>query len=374
MAPVSDAGYSLTPVAEPSLGQLVAMNDTATMAGGAPGCPCQGGTAQPLAPESMAESPGVCDACSGSRVFDGCHLGGECGGDECCDCCRSWSVRAGAVIFQRENDRQRPLVTTPIAAGAAVVPGTVMDASQFNYPMRGGPDIDVIRYGCYFDVEARYFAVDEFTAGFGPTPLTGTGTVLFATPITYGGTSIAAQDISQLRSVEVNLRKEVIPCRLTLLAGYRHFELNEQIFGQISTAAAITSAFTVQAYNRMDGFQLGGEAVLWRPGNGRFHMEGNAKVGVFGDATSNYAASTGIGTVGSTGTHTAFMAEWGITGVVQLTDHLAGRAGYQGFLLDGVALAGEQIGVLDPLAKTASTENSGTPIYHGLVVDLEYSW
>jgi hypothetical protein len=51
-------------------------------------------------------------------------------------------------------------------------------------------------------------------------------------------------------------------------------------------------------------------------------------------------------------------------------------------LLDGVALASEQIGVLNPLAGagagslagTATTENSGTPIYHGLVANLEYTW
>ena len=72
---------------------------------------------------------------------------------------------------------------------------------------------------------------------------------------------------------------------------------------------------------------------------------------MFGDATSNYGTNsvgggpTGVAT--ATGTHTAFMSEWGITGVVQITPHLSGRVGYQGLLLDGVALASQQIGALE---------------------------
>ncbi len=123
----------------------------------------------------------------------------------------------------------------------------------------------------------------------------------------------------------------------------------------------------------MDGFQLGGEAILWRPGGGRFRLEGSAKTGILGDATSNYGNFDTLAAT-STGTHVAFMAEWGITGVVQITQNLAARAGYQGLMLDGVALASEQNGVLNPTAGTGTTENSGTPIYQGLVVNLEYSW
>jgi hypothetical protein len=127
----------------------------------------------------------------------------------------------------------------------------------------------------------------------------------------------------------------------------------------------------------MDGFQLGGEAILWRPAVGRFRLEGGAKAGVFGDATSNYgnvAHPYGTEAAAATGAHAAFMTEWSVTAVVQITPHLAARAGYQGLLLDGVALASQQMGVLSPAFGTGTTENSGTPIYHALVANLEYSW
>jgi hypothetical protein len=369
MAPVLDAGYSLTPMPEPPLGQRIIFNDGTPQA--VPGDASQGGQVQAIVPEGTAESCSACNAGQNANVFDSCHLNNACGGEDCCDCCRTWSVRAGAVILQRQTDPSRALVSN------ATTGATVLDASQFAYPMRGGPDIDLIHHGCNFDIEARYFAVDEFAASAGPFATGGPALIQFATPIAVAADSASASEYSQLRSIEVNLRKEVIPCWLTILAGYRHIELNERILGSTSVVGATTDLFSTQGFNRMDGFQLGGEAVLWRPCC-RFRVEGDAKVGVFNDATSNYGtisvpgAAPAVAT--ATGSHTAFMAEWGITGVLQITPHLAGRAGYQGLLLDGVALASQQMGAMDPLTGAATTVNTGTPIYHGAVVDLEYSW
>jgi hypothetical protein len=117
---------------------------------------------------------------------------------------------------------------------------------------------------------------------------------------------------------------------LTVLAGYRHIDLNERIFGSTSLAGTTTDLFSTEGFNRMDGFQLGGEAVFWRP-SCRFRVEGDAKVGVLGDATSNYGSFHVPGFIPimatSTGTHVAFMAEWGITAVVQINQNL-GRPGW----------------------------------------------
>ena len=364
MAPVSDAGYSLQPVAEPPLGQLLAMNEAASAgAPGAPGCACQNGGVPTLAPQ--AESCSACAAGQSGKVFDNCHLNNVCGSDDCCDGCPTWCVRAGAVFLQRPTDPSHALVTST-RSGA-----TALDASQFTSSIQAGPDIDLIRHGCNFDLEARYFAVGQFSSGVGPNAATG-ATIQFATPILAAADSVAASESSQLWSLEFNVRKEVIPNVLTLLAGYRHIELSEQIFGTTSLVGTTTDTFSTQAFNRLDGFQLGGEAVLWRPCC-RFRVEGDAKVGVFSDATSNFGSDT-AGTASATGTHTAFMTEWGITGVVQITPHLSGRVGYQGLLLDGVALASQQMGAINPLTGAATTVNTGTPIYHGAVADLEYCW
>ncbi len=373
MAPVSDAGYSLTPVAEPPIGQLLALNEAAAAgAPAAPGCACQGGGVSTPEPQAMAGSCSSCDAASNGRVFDSCHLNNACGCDDGCDCCPTWRVRAGAVFLQRPTDPSRALVTNTVTGAS------VLNASQFTSAMQAGPDIDLIYNGCNLGLEARYFAVGQFPSSVGPNATAG-ATLQFATPIAAGATSVSGSESSELWSLEFNVRKEVIPSVLTLLAGYRHIELNERIFGSTSLAGAATDLFSTQAFNRMDGFQLGGEAVLWRPACSRFRLEGDAKVGVFGDATSNYGSNAVVGAAPAaiataTGTHTAFMTEWGITGVVQLTPHLDARVGYQGLLLDGVALASQQMGALNPLTGAATTVNTGTPIYHGAVADLEYCW
>ena len=217
--------------------------------------------------------------------------------------------------------------------------------------------------------------MSHYTSGFLLPPI---GAVLFAGPaffpyVSAGANSVVPFETSELRSFEFNLRKEVSPF-LTIVAGYRHIDLNERIYGQfLSVFIGNLDSFSIQGFNRMDGFQLGSEAILWRPGGGRFWLEGSTKVGVFGDATSNYGNFDAM-VATSTGTHVAFMAEWGVTAVFQITPHLAARVGYEGLLLDGVALASEQIGVLNPVAGTGTTENSGTPIYQGMVANLEYAW
>jgi hypothetical protein len=322
-------------------------------------------TAQP----TVAGSCGDCGAGPGGGVYDSCHLDNVCACDPWCDGCPCWCIRAGAVVLQRQADPSRVLVSN-----ISTTTTTLLDASQFEYPMRAGPDIDVIHHGCNFDVEARYFSVDGFAASVGPTPVTGIGTVHFAAPFALAGTSFSAADSSQLWSGELNLRKEVIPCCLTVLAGYRHIELDERILGTFSAPRVGANTFTVQAFNHMDGFQVGGEGVLWRPCCGRFRLEADAKIGLFDGETSNFGSSTGIGTAAATGGHAVFMAEWGITGVVQITPHLTGRAGYEAFVLDGVGLASRQMANLNPITGTATTETGGCPLYEGFVVALQYCW
>jgi len=60
--------------------------------------------------------------------------------------------------------------------------------------------------------------------------------------------------------------------------------------------------------------------------------------------------------------------------VTQITCHLSARIGYEGLLLDGVAVGSQQLGAINTLAGTATTVNTGTPIYQGAFVDLQYCW
>ena len=259
---------------------------------------------------------------------------------------------------------------------------TVVSASELGGSMRGGLEIDAIRRLAAFGVEFRYFSTDDSSAVVAtvppsPPPDLSAGAVPFVGRIaryTSDGSPVAVSEYSELRSFELNFRRELSPF-LTVLAGYRHLDLNEHILGSFAVVLPPVppDAFSVDGFNRMDGFQLGGEAVLWRPNEGAFRIEGGAKVGIFGDAASN-DGNFDTNAATATSTHAVFMSEWSVAAVLQITPHLAARFGYEGLLLDGVALASQQVGVLNPFAHTGSVANTGTPIYQGLTANMEYAW
>ena len=223
------------------------------------------------APQAAAAPCNACNSCNAGQnagVFDSCHLGNACGGnacggnacgcdnccDNCCDCCcPCWCIRAGAMFLGRSTDPDHPLVTRAIAGPPPLgqpLPNTDrLDASQFAFPVTAGPDIDLIYNGCDYGFEVRYFSIGDFDTTVGPNPTVG-ATLQFATPIRAAANSVSASESSALSSVEINARKVVVPCVLTLLAGYRHIELTEQIFGTTVLAGTTTDVFSTQAFNK----------------------------------------------------------------------------------------------------------------------------
>jgi hypothetical protein len=301
---------------------------------------------------------------------------------------QTWAFRAGAIVLARRDEATNPIVVSTNGRTTT----SAVDASELNSSLHGGLEIDAVRRLAAFDVEFRYFSVDTSSGAsgaippFAPPPDLPSLAVAFAGPVdryTSSGSPVAVSEYSELRSFELNLRRELSPF-LTVLAGYRHIDLNEHILGSFTVYPPIVvpETFSVDAFNRMDGFQLGSEAVLWRPNEGAFRIEGGVKAGVFGDGASNYGnysyfygnfnhnsyAAT------ATSTHAVFMSEWSVAAVLQITPHLAARFGYEGLLLDGVALASQQVGVLNPFAHTGAVANTGTPIYQGLTANMEYAW
>jgi len=128
----------------------------------------------------------------------------------------TWTFRGGAVVVQRQSDRPRKLAT------ALVNTSVILEASQFKYAMQGGPDLDLIHHGDVLDLEFRYFAVDQLIATIGPISFSPDVVAISARFKQLGflgdATAFSASEYSQLRSFELNCRKEITPF-LTLLAG-----------------------------------------------------------------------------------------------------------------------------------------------------------
>jgi hypothetical protein len=199
--------------------------------------------------------------------------------------CPTWTFRGGAVAFQRPTDPPRALVSleTRNSSGRFVSGATVLDASQFSSPIEGGPDFDVIHHGAFADVEFRYFAVDQFAAtAIGNAvphipPLGGnfmlpTENVDFAANFiglypSYGNVTTIATEYTQLRSFEINLRADASPV-ITLLAGYRHIDLNERIFAESFSSVGFpdnrfSRPSTIWTASSWEAKQSSGGKVAW---------------------------------------------------------------------------------------------------------------
>jgi hypothetical protein len=150
------------------------------------------------------------------------------------------------------------------------------------------------------------------------------------------------------------------------LMGFRFLELHEDL------ASAIDGVQFADANtdNHMYGGQIGANFALID--TCRFGLEGVVKAGVFGNYADLTIGDSNHGNFNSAIIHTSVFGEIGLTGIYQITNHLAARGGYQAMWLDGVALAGDQY---NSVTLTDTTPYmGGTLFYHGASAGLEYAF
>lgn len=270
-----------------------------------------------------------------SLLGDADHKGGFDAGCDQCD--PLWTIYAGAVILKRES------------------PSVLQD---FDFDYEVGADINVRRrIGQDWAAELRYFGVDDWDdqQTLGVLPLPELGTVFLGGPGEYS---------SSLHSTEINLRRDWISDRLTVLAGFRWVELHEEF---AASDGLLFLADNVD--NHMYGFQLGVDAVVWD--RGRFTVNAGAKAGIYyNDADVDGAViMMGVPSVGTAeDDSTAFLGEMSITGAYELNQNWSVLAGYQLLWIEGVATADRQAGAL----VTGDLDTSGSPFYHGATLGVQF--
>jgi hypothetical protein len=281
-----------------------------------------------------------------------------------------WIVTADALFLERRDP------TAAVLAYNTANPTQDFDAADFHFGFQAGFDVSAVRrFGCDNTIELRYFGIDDWNA----TSITTTtpGDLLrvnAAVPVfTFSGDAISGSYASELHNAEINGRRQIND-RLSLLAGFRYTELDEHATANLVNAA-VPFDYDCTTQNRLLGFQLGGQAILWNQ-CGPFTLDASGKAGIFNNAAAQHSTySTGLVTLPATGRddRTAFIGEVGVTGTCQLTDHLAMRGGYRLLWIDGVALASDQLSVSD-FANNAGLHGSGDAFYHGAFAGLEYVW
>lgn len=255
----------------------------------------------------------------------GCHDGNGCQDGACtscngftpiCSACEPlWNIYVGAVILDRSNPNGLPV----------------------DLDWEPGVDVDVRRRMGDYQLQVRYFGVDDWSDSFE-----------------------GALYSSNLHSTEVNLRRQWTDS-LTLLGGFRWVEMGDE--------AADQFAF-IDTNNHMYGGQVGAEWLVWDRG-GPFTVTSGVKAGIYYNNTDVDAGIFGL-TNSSSKSHTAFLGEWDILARYQLTDRWTLRAGYQLLWLEGVA--GVDTAQIDAAFAQGTVSTSSSPFYHGAVIGAEFSF
>ena len=213
---------------------------------------------------------------------------------------------------------------------------------------------------------------------------------------------------TELYNAELNVRYN-LSRRITVLAGFRWLQLNENLQGTIPPPDRLlpiwkfdpnnnlfdvarlenlrgipaTEAFppfwNTSTSNNLYGLQIGADGKLFE--RGRFSIGGLIKVGGYWNHASE---STGVSLekvvypTGAKTDHAAFVGEAGLQCKYQFAKGLALKLGYEALWLDGVALAPGQIQKTyetGPASVTALGVNCDSGVLlHGGTAGLEYSF
>jgi hypothetical protein len=280
-----------------------------------------------------------------------------------------WRARLGVLLLNR---------TSPSSmAFSALLYGNTFNASDFNFPLSASPDISLRRLGARYDLDFRYFGVQNSIAQLTPRSAQ---LPWYTTPTTYTASGASK---STLQSAELNLRWAAGP-NIAQLVGVRYLQFRENMSIAGETDTGLTQwidSYNTNGRNEMFGVQIGNE-IRWLY-YGRFQLQSDIKVGIFGNASSasqiisdqRTGPSFDISYDYSREAQRAalsFAGDINLTATYQIRRNLALRGGYQVLVLTGVANAPAQADSY--YWWPTSVDTSGTVVYHGAMAGLEWSW
>ncbi len=333
-----------------------------------------------------------------------------------------WTVSAEAIVLGRIGGVNQTLVervpgTVPFfnpPYDTSTAPGIeAFNSNQFPQGFSAGPKISVTYRGdSGYGVELSYFNIFDQSASKTIGPDNPADWLVMKAPGLFWQTQdfpyqgMAWRAATNLYNAEANGRLD-ITSRVTLLAGVRWLQLNDDLEGTLTPAdrSQPTWKQTYPYYtynlsqvgllpldlpagnyppfwntsttNNLYGVQIGADVKVLE--FDRFSLGGVIKIGLF----DNYAEqSTGVSLKKqvqpsqATTNHAAFVSEAGLQLKYQLTKGLALKAGYEVLWLDGVALAPGQIQETLTLANVrALGVNCGSSVlFQGATAGLEYSF
>jgi hypothetical protein len=324
-----------------------------------------------------------------------------------------WTVSAEAIVLSRLGGVNQTLVArvpgvVPFYL-TSTAPGTeAFNSNQFQQGFSAGPKISVIYHGdSGYGAELSYFNIFNQSATKAIGPDSPADWLVMKAPgfwqtQDFPYQAMAWKSTTNLYNAEANGRLD-LSSRVTMLAGFRWLELNDNLQGTLPpadlTAPTWKQNFTFNIFqitpggpagnyppfwnthttNNLYGVQIGVDARMLELG--RFSLQGLMKIGIF---DNNAQQSTGVSLEKvvypsqATTNRVAFVGEVGLQLKYQVIKGLAVKVGYEALWLDGVALAPGQIQQTSsslPSSVHALGINCGSAVlFQGATAGLEYSF
>ncbi len=330
-----------------------------------------------------------------------------------------WTVSAETIVFDRAGTANRTLVErVPGDVSFAKVPTTpgtpALNSTDLNQGFSPGFRVGVTYHvDSNYGLELSFFRVSGWDSTRSIGPDNPPNWLVMKAPGFFQTQDFSYQSMTwdystELYNAELNVRYN-LSRRITVFAGFRWLQLNENLQGTIPPPDRIlplwkfdpnnnlfdvarienlrgipaTGTFppfwNTSTTNNLYGLQIGADGKLFE--RGRFSIGGLIKVGGYWNHASE---STGVSlekVVYSTGAktdHAAFVGEAGLQCKYQVTRGLALKLGYEALWLYGVALAPGQIQKtyeIGPASVTARGVNCDSGVLlHGGTAGLEYSF
>jgi hypothetical protein len=289
-----------------------------------------------------------------------------------CCCGPQWGVVASWVYLDRDQLDGGALLLNN-AGGAAL-----LDAAQLDFEHVSGFDVSA---SYAVDVcsayEIRCLWLDDWTAA---ARVANPGLIDINTAVVTGPFAATTFDTayrSRFNSIEAGARRGLGGS--TLLVGFRYAQLDELLaIRGFGAAAESNTRFGTQ--NDLYGLQVGLARDCWRPcsswGVGAF-----AKGGLYyNSADVDASLIVGGAPVGAAADRTdglALLGEAGVDLLWSVRPNLTVRAGYRLLVIDGVAIAAEQLagtGALTAANPPLVGDDDGSLFAHGLSAALELAW
>lgn len=258
---------------------------------------------------------------------------------------------------------------------------TALNTNALNFGTRAGPRLTVgYRFSQCGTAELSYFGLQDWhasAAARGNNNLTLPGDLGPATDDFFGANVMQVNSAARLNNVEANYWHQTSRSRLSLLAGFRYFNFSDKFDITAVDSDTSISNYRTSTRNNLFGAQAG---ARWRAQRGIWGLEIVKKAGIYGN---NASQSTYLGDFGNTvvlrnshtnGGSTAFIAEIGVNGRMQLTNWLYFRGGYNLIWVDGIARAANQLDFSNHAGSGTTLHDRSNLFLHGANLGLEARW